>query len=77
MRPNFAILTAAFCLCGCAGGPGDPSTRAGLWTPEHYNDSNLKAMVANPDDLQQIAQCFAQDQLCSLVAHIGLDTDPI
>jgi hypothetical protein len=29
----------------------DPSNRAGTWKPEHVNDANLVAMVANPADL--------------------------
>jgi hypothetical protein len=51
MRTNLLILTALTCLAGCQGNLADPNNRAGTWKPEHYNDSNLQAMVANPADL--------------------------
>ncbi len=53
MRQPLLILIAACSLSGCAGAVGDPFARAGTWTIEHNNDTNLQAMVANPADLQR------------------------
>ena len=36
-------------LAGCAF--EDPLTRPGLWEPVGANDANLRAMVADPEDL--------------------------
>lgn len=52
MRKKLLILAALGCLAGCKNIP-DPSYRAGTWKPEHVNDANLEAMVANPADLQR------------------------
>ena len=41
-------------LAGCAGNPlsGDPMQRPGTWAPTGDNDANLRAMIADPHDLQ-------------------------
>ena len=46
-----AILAVGSLLCaaGCAG--EDPLTRSGQWHPIGANDANLRAMIADPDDL--------------------------
>ncbi|MBR0664240.1 hypothetical protein GXW71_07710 [Roseomonas hellenica] len=41
-----ALLTAS----GCA---VDPFAREGVWRPSAVNETNLRAMVADPRDLQQ------------------------
>ena len=51
MRKKLLIVAALGCLAGCQNIP-DPSYRAGTWKPQHVNDANLEAMVANPADLQ-------------------------
>ncbi len=40
-----ALLLPAACAAE------DPLTRAGLWEPTGANDTNLRAMIADPDDL--------------------------
>jgi hypothetical protein len=42
-------------VAGCAGDPmlgGDPMQRPGTWTATGDNDANLRAMIADPRDLQ-------------------------
>lgn len=53
MRSNVLILIGACCLFGCEGTAGDPNSRYRTWMPEHNNDTNLQAMIANPTDLQR------------------------
>lgn len=45
-----ALLLPILTLAGCA---VDPYTRDGVWRPSAVNDTNLRAMVADPRDLQQ------------------------
>jgi hypothetical protein len=47
-----AGLLLLFAVSGCAG-LNDPFKRAGTWYPEHDNDANLTATIANPHDLVQ------------------------
>lgn len=51
MRRYLTVLGLLAALGGCAG-LEDPYQRAGTWRPEGDNDANLRAMVANPVDLQ-------------------------
>ena len=46
------VLSAALLLplVACVG-PLDPHERAGTWRPVGANDANLRAMIADPDDL--------------------------
>lgn len=44
------LLILAATATGCA---LDPYTRDGVWRPSAVNDTNLRAMVADPRDLQQ------------------------
>jgi hypothetical protein len=53
VRSKLFILIGACCLSGCGGTLGDPNIRPGTWMPQHDNDANLQAMVANPADLQR------------------------
>ena len=43
------LLGAVGCAAGCAG--VDPLHRPGTWQPVGANDANLRAMIANPEDL--------------------------
>ncbi len=43
------LLALPLALAACAA--EDPLTRAGLWRPIGANDTNLAAMIADPDDL--------------------------
>lgn len=50
-RPRAAaLLLSILALTGCA---LDPYTRDGVWRPSAINDTNLRAMIADPRDLQQ------------------------
>lgn len=50
-RPRTAtLLLPILALTGCA---LDPYTRDGVWRPSAVNDTNLRAMIADPRDLQQ------------------------
>lgn len=52
LRPALLGLCLPWLLAGCGGaGLGDPYARQGSWKPEHVNDANLRAMVADPADL--------------------------
>ena len=53
MRTTLLCLLATSALAACSGSIGDPYSRPGTWIPEHNNDSNLRAMVADPADLQR------------------------
>jgi carbamate kinase len=50
VRTKLLILIAFGGLAGCQNFQ-DPSTRTGTWKPEHTNETNLQAMIANPADL--------------------------
>jgi hypothetical protein len=43
------LVCLALGLAGCA----DPFERAGTWHPEGINDANLRAMIADPHDLDE------------------------
>jgi hypothetical protein len=45
------LLMGLIATSGCTYDPFDPYQRPGTWVPEGSNDSNLRAMVANPHDL--------------------------
>ena len=45
------ILWACSLLCATSCAFEDPLTRPGLWHPVGANEANLRAMVADPDDL--------------------------
>ena len=51
MRRHLTLLGLLAALGGCAG-LTDPYQREGTWAPTGVNDANLRAMVANPVDLQ-------------------------
>jgi hypothetical protein len=46
-----SLACCAFALAGCQ--RTDPYVRDGLWRPTNANDANLRAMVADPRDLQE------------------------
>jgi hypothetical protein len=46
-----SLLLIALTVAGCDA--IDPYARPGVWTPSGANDTNLRAMVANPADLVQ------------------------
>ena len=46
---RFLWACSLLCVTGCAF--DDPLTRPGVWHPVGANDTNLRAMVADPDDL--------------------------
>jgi hypothetical protein len=52
MRRYLTLLGVLATLGGCAG-LNEPYLRAGTWSPDDDQDSNLRAMVVNPVDLQQ------------------------
>jgi hypothetical protein len=52
MRHALASALLLPLLAGCAPGYTDPFQRAGTWRPEHDNDRNLAAMVADPAELR-------------------------
>ena len=52
MNRMLIVLAATGLLAACHG-IDDPYERAGTWQPNHSNDANLRAMVANPGDLQR------------------------
>ncbi len=45
------VMNACLAVCLVACSAEDPLTRAGVWHPTGANDTNLAAMVADPDDL--------------------------
>lgn len=49
MKASFLFLGGIMLLSACA--QIDPYTRAGVWRPNGSNDTNLRAMIADPDDL--------------------------
>lgn len=51
MQRLLSVVGLLAALGGCAG-LADPYQRQGTWVPEGVNDANLRAMVANPVDLQ-------------------------
>ena len=52
MQRYLIVLGMLVAVSGCAG-LVDPYQREGTWSATHVNDDNLRAMVANPVDLQQ------------------------
>jgi hypothetical protein len=50
MTRNLGLLLILAVASGCA---LDPYTRDGVWRPSAVNDANLRAMIADPRDLQQ------------------------
>jgi hypothetical protein len=50
MRLRAALAMLLLPLTGCA---LDPYSRDGVWRPSAVNETNLRAMVADPRDLQQ------------------------
>jgi len=51
-RRLMPLLAGALALAGCAG-LADPMERAGTWQPRGANEANLRAMIANPADLER------------------------
>lgn len=52
VRRNNVVLAALLAVGGCAG-LADPFERPGTWRPGGANDANLRAMIANPADLER------------------------
>ena len=48
-RWRLSLLLVALAAAGCDA--IDPYARPGVWTPTGASEANLRAMVANPDDL--------------------------
>jgi hypothetical protein len=56
MRRHVILLGTLALLAGCGGeigGLGDPFHRPGTFTLDAENAENLRAMIANPSDLQE------------------------
>jgi len=49
--PFLAVASMAVLLAGCEIATTDPFDQPGTWRPIGANDHNLRAMVANPNDL--------------------------
>ncbi len=49
MRAPYLMSVCLTLVSACA--QTDPYTRAGAWRPNGANDKNLRAMIADPDDL--------------------------
>ncbi len=74
MRIRATGLLAFSLLAGCA--ETDPYQRMGLWNPLGANDANLRAMVADPRDLElgQGGARGAGDMGAAAVARLRTDT---
>ena len=59
MKTIILATIASMLVSGCAA--QDPYTREGVWRPNGANDRNLRAMIANPDDLTAGAVDTAAD----------------
>lgn len=53
MRWRHMLLGAALLAASGCAGLNDPFERPGTWTPRGANDANLRAMIANPADLER------------------------
>ncbi len=54
MRLSARLACRAFALAALVGCQRtDPYVRDGLWRPTNANDANLRAMIADPRDLQE------------------------
>jgi hypothetical protein len=75
MRRALAAAPLLLLLAGCAAGATDPFKREGTWQPEHDNDHNLAAMVANPAELRHGSgdDRSAGDRAAAAVARLRAD----
>lgn len=73
---RFACLALLSGVAGCAG-LNDPFQREGTWQPENVNDTNIAAMVANPQHLQQGVGDDASPGALSAAAIRRLLTDHV
>ena len=53
MPSSILRISAAALLLGLAGCIDDPFERPGTWPPAGVNDRNLRAMIADPEDLER------------------------
>lgn len=73
---RFTCLALLVGVTGCAG-LNDPFQREGTWQPENVNDTNIAAMVANPQHLRQGVGDDASPGALSAAAIHRLLTDHV
>jgi len=73
MRWPLALLLPLALLAGCA----DPTAAPGLWRPDDLNARNLRAMVADPRDLEVGVGVVVSDGQSAAAAVTRLRTDRV